>query len=159
MADEREQAMEPAETYLPPFAEICRHLGLEPDDTSRKYLTIPTQFLRFLISELLKHVPVDEDFYRKRYPDVAEAVAKGKLPSCRDHFVYTGYYEGRVPAPEAVDEAWYLSAYPDVAEAVRKGRVGSASEHYLETGQFEGRSASAESLRQKMLWRDVLSHA
>lgn len=40
---------------------------------------------------------MDDKWYFQRYPDVAESVRKGILPSAQQHFDEDGYREGRLP--------------------------------------------------------------
>jgi hypothetical protein len=42
-------------------------------------------------------VKIDEAWYLRRYPDVAEGISKGLLTSAQEHFEMDGYREGRLP--------------------------------------------------------------
>ena len=42
-------------------------------------------------------IHVDETWYMRQYPDVAESVRRGILPSAQAHFDEDGYREGRLP--------------------------------------------------------------
>jgi hypothetical protein len=42
-------------------------------------------------------IRVDEAWYLRRYPDVAEGIRKGILTSAQEHFDMDGYKEGRLP--------------------------------------------------------------
>ncbi len=88
---------------------------------------------------LLPAVSVDELWYRRTYPDVAEAIDAGLFKSARDHFVQNGWFEGRRPYEIEVDEDWYLATYDDVAEGVETGEIASATEHFRRHGYREGR--------------------
>ncbi len=44
-------------------------------------------------------IDVDETWYLKSYPDIAEAVRKSVFPSGTAHFYQAGYREGRFPYP------------------------------------------------------------
>jgi len=87
----------------------------------------------------LAALKVDEAWYLQRYDDVAKAVVDDPTRSARQHFLHSGYFEGRLPFPMIVDERWYLTNYPDVAENVRRGNVASAQEHFEANGYREGR--------------------
>jgi len=65
------------------------------------------------------------------------------IKSARNHFIHSGYFEGRLPSAPEFDEAWYLAQYPDVAEGITKGEIASARQHFLEHGHEEGRLCSA----------------
>lgn len=71
----------------------------------------------------------DADFYLTAHPDVASA---GTDPL--DHFLITGWLEGRDPNPRfSVRD--YLETYPDIGIAGVNPFI-----HYLRTGRAEGRS-------------------
>lgn len=82
-------------------------------------------------------ISVDADWYKERYPDVAEA---GVDPA--EHYLVHGRSEGRFPNPEAelatmgevINDDWYRARYPDVAAA-----GGDPVRHYLLYGRAEGR--------------------
>lgn len=62
---------------------------------------------------------VDEPWYLAQYPDVAEAVRKGALPSARHHFLRHGYAEGRKasPAPGKLHKVAILHLTPAAVKA------------------------------------------
>jgi len=95
--------------------------------------------LHELFHLLLVHVEVDEGWYRSSYKDVDDAIRAGHLRSAQEHYVSTGYFEGRLPRSIKVDEAWYLQTYPDVAVAMRAGAFTSAKQHFQSNGYQEGR--------------------
>jgi hypothetical protein len=110
----------------------------------------------------------NEEAYRIRYPDVADAIEHGHCRSGFDHFVLNGAIEGRENIPgygfglgDAVappqrdlvlgnapdlaplvhwfDECFYLSVYEDVHSLKRQRRVGAGLEHFIVAGAAEGR--------------------
>lgn len=81
----------------------------------------------------------DEEFYLRRYPDIVEALAGGKITTAHEHYITQGYYEHRMPHPISVDEAWYLQTYPDVKAAVDNAHFASAQAHFERAGFREGR--------------------
>jgi len=97
--------------------------------------------LRRLLSLALSEVSVDEAWYLRQYPDVRDGIAKGATPSAADHYLNSGYLEGRLPSEPAVDEEWYKAANADVAAAIRQGKYRDAKAHYVEIGYREGRQA------------------
>ncbi|HEX4507340.1 MAG TPA: hypothetical protein VH722_16540 [Alphaproteobacteria bacterium] len=97
-----------------------------------------------IISLLLRGVEVDETWYLTQYPHLADALKTGEIKSARNHFIHSGYFEGRLPREPEFDEKWYLAQYPDVAEGIARGEIKSAREHYLEHGYAEGRICSAD---------------
>ena len=50
-----------------------------------------------LISPLLRHVDVNEDFYVAMYTDIAAARERGSLPSAAEHWRNHGYFQNRAP--------------------------------------------------------------
>jgi hypothetical protein len=129
--------------YLPPFDIIKRSVEISTSRDGQVFATASYENLLGMIRSLLTVVNVDEKWYLAQYPDVAEAIAQGKMPSARDHFVVNGYFEGRLPSLIAVDERFYLTKYPDVAESIRKGVEKSGQGHFLGGGYREGRTPSA----------------
>ena len=86
-----------------------------------------------------KDVVVDDTWYLSEYPDVRGAIASGQFRSAHDHFVKSGYREGRLPREPAVDEVWYKETYPDVAKAIDDGLFSSAYAHFKRIDYAEGR--------------------
>jgi hypothetical protein len=68
--------------------------GIIPDSVSWSEFT---EALRLLIP----FIPFDDEWYRRSYPDVAEAVDNHTMSSAHDHFLAYGFFEGRTPAPPA----------------------------------------------------------
>jgi len=124
--------------YLPPFNVIKRLVEMS---TSKGQLIATASYenLVMMIKLLLSSVDVDERWYLTQYPDVADAIAKGKTPSAKQHFIDNGYFEGRLPFSIPVDEDWYKKEYPDVAESIRLGSDPSAQAHFVRDGYKEGR--------------------
>ncbi|MFC0266589.1 esterase-like activity of phytase family protein [Kushneria aurantia] len=82
----------------------------------------------------------DSALYLAANPDVAEAVARGKIDALT-HYQQYGAAEGRDPNA-LFDETAYLEANADVAAAVERDELASGWQHYLEWGWQEGRDAS-----------------
>lgn len=153
--DEASQQMQ-QDGYVPPFKEIVEGLGLGSGELSASKVSIPVGFLKFLLSEIVKNLPFDENYYAHQNPDVKEAAMKGKVSSLRDHFISAGYFEGRRPAPLFVDVDWYLSSYPDLAKAFARGALEDLAVHLNETGYLEGRQGSALQARELRRWQAEL---
>jgi hypothetical protein len=92
-----------------------------------------------LIRGLLTSIVVDEEWYQVKYPDVAEAVKAGLVRSAKEHFIRSGYFEGRRPGKVLVDDEFYVATYPDAAEGIEFGDFVSAQEHFERHGWTEGR--------------------
>lgn len=100
---------------------------------------VPREILLRLLDLYVSCWDFDEDWYLTNYPDVREAVSRGRFPSGWAHFRAIGYLEGRLSHQPHVDGEWYLSAYPDIAEAMLAGKVASAFDHFVQFGYKEGR--------------------
>ena len=124
--------------YLAPFDVIKRLVEIS---TTKGQLSATASYenLIRMIKLLLSAVDVNEDWYLTQYPDVAEAIAQGKVASARQHFIDNGYFEGRLPFMITVDDEWYQKEYLDVAESIGKGAESSAQAHFVRDGYKEGR--------------------
>ncbi len=103
------------------------------------YVAVDRDFWQSLFSTRISDVDVDEQWYLRRYPDVASAIRNGRLNSGHEHYVQIGYLEHRMPYSIEVDSNWYLSQYADVNEAVLNRTFASAQDHFEERGYREGR--------------------
>ena len=124
--------------YLPPFDVIRRAVEIT---TVKGELRVNVSYDSFvdILRLIISGIEMDEEWYLREYPDIAEAVKVGRLASARQHFIDDGYFEGRLPFPIQVDERWYLERNPDVAENVRKDVLSSGQQHFTEDGYREGR--------------------
>jgi hypothetical protein len=127
--------------YLPPFAFIKQKYRISAA-TDRDRVSLIYKDLLEITCLFLRGVAVDEEWYLKEYPDVAEAISDAQFKSAKHHFVENGYFEGRRPHAFEVDEEWYLVTYPDVADGVEAGHITSAHDHFLSNGYAEGRLPS-----------------
>ena len=127
--------------HVPPFEkfkELMTFSNVQGELTAR----MTYADFRSLIRGLLGTVDVDEELYLNQYPDVTEEIRKGTIKSPKDHFLSSGYFEGRLPFPIPVDEAWYLEQNPGVAKAIARGTLKSAQQHFNDSGYREGRLPS-----------------
>ncbi len=127
--------------YLVPFSALKSSIKLL---SMKGQLKVDMNYDEFLdlVKKFLQAVPIDEDWYRTTYPDVAEAIKAGAYRSARQHFVDHGYFEGRRPFDLELDEAFYMKQYPDIAQAVSSGDLDSARDHFVRIGYDEGRLPS-----------------
>jgi len=146
----------PLDSYLPDFHEFLRAFPQLSNPEANGTVTVSVSFLRFLISELAARIPFDDAFYGSTYPDVADAVRRGQIPSLHDHFCSTGFFEGRKPGLRHVDRAWYLRQYEDLNRAFSTGALADAAKHFNETGQFEDRVGSRYQYEEREKWRSRL---
>jgi hypothetical protein len=132
--------------FVPPYDLILKHFVTTPKGSqARNQVTVNREFLEFLLRGLLEHVEFDEMQYLKCNPDVADAVRKKEMQSAREHFLTTGYFEGRIGGVP-VQEDWYLARNPDVAAAKRARKVESAEMQYRIAGANEWRQPNPRSL-------------
>lgn len=138
--------------YIPEFSDILKAIGLKKLDDGTNDVKIPARLFKYLISEIVRKTPFEEDYYAKTYPDVLRAFEAGNIPSLHEHFVTVGYFEGRQPALLHVNRDWYLSTYSDLARAYSRGLVKDLGEHLNKTGRYEGRSGSAKQAADRARW-------
>lgn len=83
-----------------------------------------------------------ENWYLKRYSDVAAAVKKGTYKTGYHHYIQNGKTEGRKPLPPIpieYKEGDYLELNADIKVAVEKGTYTSGLEHFIKYGYCENR--------------------
>jgi hypothetical protein len=83
---------------LPSFRDVVSVLGIDPRAESG-VVTVDAAALLAIIKRFLEIAVVDEERYCSAYPDVAAAILAGAIASARDHFMESGYFEGRCPTP------------------------------------------------------------
>jgi FkbH-like protein len=97
----------------------------------------------------------DEEYYKNRHPDIAKAIADGRLKSGWAHYQRSGFREGRDARNKLIgadasedrlsadkslfDEEYYRNRHPDIAKAISDGRLVSGWFHYQQIGRREGR--------------------
>jgi hypothetical protein len=148
--------------YVPSYAFIASALGVPKDFAEKNpngLVSIHAQTLRYLLRFVAIAADFDEAVYLSKNPDVAAAYKTGQIASVRDHFLDSGFFEGRQAAAPNIDEAWYLKAYPDVADSIREGAISSAQNHFLSRGEAEMRCPDPESLPWVQAWAEAQSRA
>lgn len=130
----------PEPTYVPHIELLLQALRINRDRlNSRSKVAIDARLLKAMLQAMIANAPFSEEFYKVTYPDLAAAHAAGDIPDLHQHYVDSGFLEGRFGAPPPIDEAFYTSNYRDVGQAVLKGDVKSGTEHYMRSGAAEGR--------------------
>jgi len=124
--------------YMVPFKKLKDSFRVVSNGQQLK-VDLTYEDLMTVIKKLLMGVPVDDEFYRTSYPDVAEAIDAGVYRNAKHHFVDYGYFEGRRPFEHTVDEAWYVKNNEDVRVGLKDGTILSAAAHFAEHGYEEGR--------------------
>ena len=138
------------ETYLPPFKRLAHRFSIAAQTA---YVG---EMIQLLLRATLVNGGFDAGWYEDVYPDVAEGLAHGTLPTSFDHFCAYGFFEERRPRLFAVDEPWYCRQYGDVKAGIAAGRISGAAEHYNLFGWAEGRAPSGALLPQVMRWNNLL---
>lgn len=143
--------------YFPHIDLILHSLRINRDRLSSKSkIAIDARLLRLMLQTIAATLVFSEEFYMEQYPDLAEAYAAGKIPNLHQHFLDSGYLEGRIGSPPDVDEAYYLANYKDVGKAVASGDVANGAEHYMRAGAAEGRVPNAATRQSIDNWMAVL---
>ena len=142
--------------YIPPFQQVLAVLRLSDLDTGGKTVNVSTAGLLFLLREALRRVPVDEDWYIARYPDVHAAILAGDTPSAAAHFRTAGYFEGRLPRQLSLDPDHYVSHYTDLAEAFAPADRRGLEVHFETSGYREGRAGIPGHLGIVERWQSAL---
>jgi len=146
--------------HLVPWKLLRHALGPAAEAPAGDNRQVPANpVLRLLLETALASQPFDEALYLTANPDVAEAIRRGKCASALEHFLVTGYYEGRDTGHPEFDEAWYLQRYPDVLQAVRRGESKTGLEHFKGPGEREWRSPNKAAEADIARWRNALAPA
>jgi ectoine hydroxylase-related dioxygenase (phytanoyl-CoA dioxygenase family) len=87
----------------------------------------------------------DAEAYRSLYPDIARAVADGKLRDVWEHFDRSGRTEGRVWCK--FDAAFYSRSYPRAVAEIVDGLAKTPLEHYIMYGRGRGYLPNAKAAR------------
>lgn len=125
-------------------------------DGKLQALTLPLPVVSALLRELFAATGFDEQDYLARYPDVRELVRSKQDQTAVEHFVNSGFFEGRLANCAPVAEEWYRKRNPDVWQAIKKGQFKDAKEHYFTSGANEGRAPSPELEPIAEYWSDVI---
>jgi hypothetical protein len=142
--------------FVPAYGLILKHAGVDLQaGNGTDEVTVSRQLLEFLLRCVLDHMEFDEQQYQKCNPDVAAAIKQKKMHSGREHFIKTGYFEGRSGGVR-VDEAWYLARNPDVAAAKKAGKFESGAAQYRLSGASEWRTPNPQSEDAIRMWKDTL---
>ena len=105
--------------YFPHIDLVLQSLRINRERLSSKSkIAIDARLLRLMLQTVAATLPFSEEFYMEHYPDIADAYAAGKIPNLHQHFLDSGYLEGRIGYPPEIDEKFYLSTYKDVSKAV-----------------------------------------
>jgi hypothetical protein len=126
--------------YVPHIELLLQGLHVSRDRlNSTSKIAVEAKLLRKMIEVTVRGLPFSEQFYTATYPDIRAAADAGQIVDLHQHFVETGFFEGRLGAAPAVDETYYTSLYEDVGLAIERGDIGSATDHYIASGSAEGR--------------------
>ena len=138
--------------FLPHIELLLQSLRISRERlNSRSKVAIDTRILRTLLQCLARQLPFDPIFYIGNNPDIASAHAEGQITDLHQHFIESGFFEGRFGAQPPVDEPFYAASYKDIGAAIRRGDIVSGTEHYMRSGAAEGRIPS-EAMRTEFLF-------
>jgi hypothetical protein len=146
--------------HVIPWKVLREAVTIEPiEGTTDERVVMTRQIFRLLMEAALANIPFDEKYYLSTHADVARSVQQGKCPGGRQHYVASGYYEGRDIGRAGFDEAWYLERYPDVKKAVIGGQSFSGWEHYNGPGSKEWRAPSKAAEPDLLRWQNAIKRA
>ena len=91
--------------------------------------------------EVRTSVLFDPEWYLRRYPAVAEAIARGTWRWALEHYLCNDTPTAFDPLP-AFSESYYLALYDDAADMVRRGEIRNGFAHFLRHGLANPRSPS-----------------
>lgn len=128
----------PIVRYLPPF-DFLKSQATVDTVAGQTMIHMSHDELVEMLRSIIINMDIDEAWYLRRYPDVAEAVRAGTFKSAKEHFVNNGYFEGRMPFQIEVDERYYLASYPELVESIQKEVIANGQQHFDENGYLEGR--------------------
>jgi hypothetical protein len=134
---------------------LCAAVGDELKGNETDRISVSRGFLRHLVQAALSAVPFDESTYLQLNPDLREAWKGGKISDLRQHWILSGYFEGRKASNLTVDEEWYLTLYPDVRFAIDAGQVQDATEHFASAGETEWRIPNPALEHDVQRWRQA----
>ena len=78
---------------------------------------------------------VEDNWYAENNPDAEGARLAGDIKSLREHFLMSGYFEGRLPAELPFDPLWYRKHYLDITQSFPASDPGNMRpEHFLSKG-------------------------
>ena len=141
-------------TYLPQLICCCRRCASIASASSASRKSQSTQIRwNYPGSVSRKRSP---KVLPAHYPDIAEAYAAGTIPDLQQHYIETGFFEGRLGAPPAVDEALLYLPLQGRRPGGDPGRIASATEHYLRQGAAEGRIPNPQIKREVDFWVSIL---
>jgi hypothetical protein len=78
------------------YATLLNAKVIIPSQRTNYYAVQKDHFFDFL-RPLIAGILFDEAWYLAAYPDIAEAIAAGVIPSAREHYLQSGYFEHRLP--------------------------------------------------------------
>ncbi len=135
----------PAERFL-------RLLGIGAEEVGSGRVSVNGEGLASLLREVARHQPFDADFYAEAYPDIEAARLAGQLSDLHEHFIETGFLEGRLPSEPPFDAVWYAQYYPDVSSVIPAHDAAALRNHFLSSGLREGRAGTAAVLASGPAW-------
>src|SRR3546814_5649631 len=133
--------------YFPSLSLMTRALRIGVDDFNRHKMTlVSTKVLRKLIEAALEGVEFDEKWYLKQYGDIADAHRKGQIVNLREHFITSGYFEGRRPSGRHFDARWRSEEHTSELQSLMRISYAvfclTKKKHYMHKRQRQEHSNS-----------------
>lgn len=124
--------------YRSQYEHLTRKIGFEPQHS---FQSLFHHFCEKGMAEGLAPIPdFDREFYEKTYPDVAEAVAAGALPSAVQHYLM--YPKDYRQPNKYFNPIYYMENNPNVVGEMKKKGIASPLEHFLLYGYKENLKAN-----------------
>jgi hypothetical protein len=135
-----------AKSHVVPAERIFRLLGIAASELENETVTVDAKGLRRLMQEFARHQPFDPEYYGESNPDIEAARLAGHISDLHEHFIRSGFFEGRLPAEPPFDPVWYAAHYTDLAATIPAHDVKALRNHFLSAGLAEGRAGTEASL-------------
>lgn len=110
---------------------------LSKTDDAKAPVSVPRHLFRDLLTAALDTVPVDEEWYKEKYPDFYAQLLHGHFENAKEHYIRYGFFEDRIPHPIKIDPEFYTREYPDIQRLA--GDVAALQDHFESYGFKEGR--------------------
>lgn len=144
--------------YFPTVSQISKALKVQNGVIAgEKKTLVSLEMLRVLIQLALDGMDFDEKLYLEENPDLATAWKKKEITNLKEHFISTGYFEGRRIPGIKFDERWYLKKYKDVEVALKNGSIKNPRHHYETVGEKEGRAPNSDAVAEMEIWAKLFA--
>ena len=118
--------------HLLPFS-LLSHYVIKAERDGVPYVELRESDFLNIIRMFLENAPLDDAWYCQVHPEIAHSIATGNATSARAHYIWHGYFEGRVPYdfyfPEG-DLATFYHVPETLFEDLRTATIALRSRSY-----------------------------